>query len=82
VTSFDDFTKFNPLVTTNQTKRFLEAFNSTSGEMDDGPNLDSIGIESSSVMMNLGSLGDMIIGMLFFSLFIQLLKLSFNCCPM
>ena len=82
MTSFDDFTKFNPLVTTNQTKRFLEAFNSTSEENDDGPNLNAIGIESSSVMMNLGSIGDMIIGMLFLPLFIQLLKLSFNCFPM
>ncbi len=39
-----------------------------SGEDKNGPRLISIGIESASIVMNLGSLGDMVIGMVLLSL--------------
>ena len=35
---------------------------------DTGPKFTSIGIDSTSIVMNLGSLGDMVIGMLLLSL--------------
>lgn len=76
ISSFDDFAKFSPLIYNNETtiKRLLASenkLNSTSKQDNNtvlGPNLSSIGIESSSILMNIGSLGDMVIGMLLFSL--------------
>lgn len=87
VTSFDDLAKFNPLVQTNSNStklRLLTTSNSTSVIVDEdlGPKLSLIGIESSSIVMNLGSLGDMVIGMLLLSLAIQILRLFFDCCSM
>ncbi len=74
VTSFDDFAKFNPLLTSNKTSRLLSSIAADNltflNDDDTGPKLTDIGIESTSIIMNLGSLGDMIIGMLFFSLII------------
>ena len=73
--SFDDFAKLNPLILTNQTenKRLLSTItnpisSALKNETETGPKLPSIGIESSSIIVNLGSLGDVIVGMVLFSL--------------
>jgi hypothetical protein len=85
VSSFDDFAKFNPLQpNSNSTNlRLLLTSNQTSSVIaadDIGPKFSSIGIDSTSIVMNLGSLGDMIIGMMLISLAIQALRLFFDCC--
>ena len=55
---------------------------SISSNVENGPNLNYIGLESDSIIHNVGPLGDLVISMVLLSLIIQLLKLMFECASM